>query len=451
MAKRVIRRSATSRTRLAEKHAHDDVADVKSPNSIIIRTGPEEVKSLNPYYKNPRIGDVEKVAESLSENGQFKPIVVNVGTQTGRPREILGGNHTWLAARKLRWVHIEVAWVDVSEVEAKKIVLADNGTSDGSTYDDGILGELLAGIKDAGESLIGTTYTDKTLESLIASNDSRSKTSHIDKIEDAPDTLEGIADFQIAPFFESDLVYDIPPLLENMIPDDIPGSPLEVWGGHEIDLPRQEAEPHRWWMTQWKAGNMHVNWSQSIAYFYTDDFHFENVYTDPGTAAKKLMNLGVRYVVMPNYSVHPTWPIATWIWAAYRAAYVGRYFQEAGLMVIPDVQYGVDESYPISMACIPDEAGLCATQLQNTRGNESEIRAVARLLKQCEDMKGFKNLIVYGHSDAQRVLERAKLEANIIFVPNRTSRRREYFETQSTISGQKVRARRKKKAGAAES
>jgi hypothetical protein len=448
MAKKVIRRASTRRTELVEKHAHDDA---ESNNSIVIKTAHEVVKSLNPYYRNPRIGDVEKVAESLSENGQFKPIVVNIGTQTGRPREILGGNHTWLAARKLQWSTIFVAWVDVSEVDAKKIVLADNGTSDGSTYDDGILGELLLGIKDAGASLIGTTYTDKTLDALIKTNDSRTKNSGVDKIDEADDTLEGIADFQIAPFFESDLVYDIPPLLENMIPDDIPGSPLEVWAGHEIDLSRQEEDPNRWWMTQWHAGNMHVNWSQSVAYFYTEDFHFENIYTDPGVAAKKLMNLGVKYVIMPNYSVHPTWPIATWIWSAYRSAYVARYFQEAGLMVIPDIQYGVDESLPISMACIPEEAGLCAVQLQNTRGNHSEIRAVARLLKQAEDMKGFQNLIVYGHTDAQEVLDRAKLECNIHFVSNRSARRREYLNSQSTINSQKVRkGTRKKKASASD-
>lgn len=439
--KRVVRRTRPK----AEE------APSRGSTSAIIKVCTEEVKSLNPYYKNPRIGDVEKVAESLQENKQFKPIVVNVGTKTGRPREILGGNHTWLAARKLQWIKIEVAWVDVNETEAKKIVLADNGTSDGSTYDDQILGELLAGIKDAGESLIGTTYTDKTLESLIKSNDSRTRNSHVDKIDDADDTLEGIADFQIAPFFESDLVYDLPPLREDMIPDDIPGSPLEVWAGHELDLPRQEEEPHRWWMTQWHAGNMHVNWHQAIAYFYTEDFHFENVFTDPGKAAKKLLNLGVRYVVMPNYSVHPTWPIAWWIWNAYRSAYVARYFQEAGLMVIPDIQYGVDESLPISMACIPEEAGLCAVQLQNTRGNSTEIRAVARLLKQAEDMKGFQNLIVYGHTDAQEVLDRAKLECNIHFVSNRSARRREYLNSQSTINSQKVRkGTRKKKASATE-
>ncbi|MFE9742939.1 DUF4417 domain-containing protein [Streptomyces sp. NPDC006477] len=416
-------------------------------NSIVIETKYEEVKSLNPYYRNPRVGDVEKVAESLGENGQFKPIVVNTGEKTGRPREILGGNHTWLASRKLGWKEIFVAWVNVDEVEAKKIVLADNGTSDGSTYDDSILTELLAGIKDAGASLIGTTYTDDTLNSLIKTSE-KSTNSDVDKIEDASDVMDGVQDLNDFVHFESHLPYDIPPLLPEMIPDELPG-PVDVWAGHEIDLDRQEENPDQWWLTQWHAGNRLVNWHQSIAYFYTEDFHFESVYTDPRKNTKKILNLGMRYAIMPNYSVNPDDPIAKWIWASYRSFFVGRYFQEAGIKVIPDIQYGTaDEALDITLLGIPENAGVVATQLQNARGDQTRIRTTARLLKESEDRLGFQNIIVYGHTDADRILERAKLEANIIRVANRSARRRKLFEMEGTINSQKVTSGRRRKKSA---
>lgn len=417
-----------------------------SENVAVLEVKLEELSSLVPYYKNPRIGDVEKVAESLSANKQFKPIVVNVGGKTGRKREILGGNHTWLAARKLRWTKILVAWVDVNEVEAKKIVLADNGTSDGSTYDDGILAELLAGIKDAGADLIGTTYTDDTLSKLVKSSEP-SRHSNVDKISEASETMEGVQDLFDFPFFESDLSYDIPPLLPNMIPEDLPG-PIDVWAGHEIDLERQEENPDQWWLTQWHAGNRLVNWEQAIAYFYTEDFHFESVFTEPARNTKKILNLGIRYAIMPNYSVNPDWPIATWIWASYRSFFVGRYLQEAGIQVIPDIQYGTaDEALDITLLGIPEEAGVVAAQLQNARGDETKIRTTARLLKESENRLGFKKIIIYGHTDADRVLERAKLEAEIIRVSNRSARRRIYLDSGSTINSQKVKggkSRRKK-------
>lgn len=415
-------------------------------NMTIIELKQELVKSLNPYYKNPRIGDVEKVAESLKENGQFKSIVVNIGTKTGRPREILGGNHTWLAARKLRWEKILVGWVDVTEEQATKIVLADNGTSDGSTYDDSILTELLAGIKDSGGSLIGTTYTDDTLSRLIKDDDKKTQHANVDMIEDAPDDLEGVADLNDFVHFASDLAYDIPPLLPQMIPDAAP-EPLDVWAGHEIDLPRQEENPDIWWLAQWHAGMRGVNWEQCVAMFYTEDFHFEPVYLHPALNTKKILNLGMKYAIMPNYSVNPDWPIATWIWAAYRSFFVGRYFQEAGIQVIPDIQYGADsESLGVSIMGIPEGAGVVSTQIQNVRGDTSKERTTARLLKEAEDRLNFESIIVYGHTDADKVLERADLNATIIRVANRSARRREYLNSGATINSQKVsKGRRRRK------
>jgi hypothetical protein len=95
----------------------------------------EPTESLHPYYRNPRRGDVPAIAKSLQEFGQFRPIVVNRGTKTGRPNEILAGNHTYYAAVQIGLSHMEVDWVDVDEETAAKIVLIDNRTADLSGYD----------------------------------------------------------------------------------------------------------------------------------------------------------------------------------------------------------------------------------------------------------------------------------------------------------------------------
>ncbi|MDX3097732.1 hypothetical protein PV417_24845 [Streptomyces sp. ME19-03-3] len=42
-------------------------------------------------HPNPRTGDVDAIAESLRVNGRYKAIVVNRGTHTGRPNEVLAG------------------------------------------------------------------------------------------------------------------------------------------------------------------------------------------------------------------------------------------------------------------------------------------------------------------------------------------------------------------------
>lgn len=126
----------------------------------IIETSSAPLSDLSPYYKNARRGDIDAIAESLKTLGQFKPLVVNLGTHTGRPNEILAGNHTAQAAAKIGMTALQVAWVDVDEDTATKIVVADNRTSDLSSYDNTALAELLGGLTDyTGTGFSQSDYT----------------------------------------------------------------------------------------------------------------------------------------------------------------------------------------------------------------------------------------------------------------------------------------------------
>lgn len=122
------------------------------------------VHELQAYYRNARRGNVAAIAESLRVNGQYKPIVVNLGTHTGREHEVLVGNHTLQAARELGWEQIDAVVIDVDEEHAARIVLADNRTSDLGVYDDELLAELL---QDQ-ESLEGTAFDQEYLDDLVA-------------------------------------------------------------------------------------------------------------------------------------------------------------------------------------------------------------------------------------------------------------------------------------------
>ena len=126
-------------------------------DNIKVQTEIVEITDLKPYPQNPRRGDVEEIAKSLNINGQYKPIVVN-----RRDKTILAGNHTWRAARSLGWTHIAVTYVDVDEYGAQKIVLADNRTSDMSSYDDSKLLDLLESLP----TLEGTGFKQVDLDQL---------------------------------------------------------------------------------------------------------------------------------------------------------------------------------------------------------------------------------------------------------------------------------------------
>ncbi len=114
---------------------------------------------LHPYPGNPRRGNVEAIKESLEQNGQYRPIVVNRPTM-----EVLAGHHTLEAARQLGWEEIAVTFVDADEERAKRIVLADNRTNDLAGYDSEALAELLSELPE----LSGTGYDEDDLDVLLA-------------------------------------------------------------------------------------------------------------------------------------------------------------------------------------------------------------------------------------------------------------------------------------------
>ena len=132
-----------------------------SKSGVIVKSTEEiKISTIRTYDKNPRIGNVDIIAESLSKNGQFKPIVVNKRTM-----QVLAGNHTYLAARSLGWETIYASYIDVDDDTAKRIVLADNKTSDMGTYDDSILAELLASLPE----VTGTGYSVAEVDDLMKS------------------------------------------------------------------------------------------------------------------------------------------------------------------------------------------------------------------------------------------------------------------------------------------
>jgi hypothetical protein len=137
-----------------------------SPPTVTVTNVPRSASipldDLNTFAGNPRRGVVDAIAASLTQNGQYKPIVVNQGTHTGRPNEVLAGNHTLAAARQLGWTELDVWLVDVDTDDAKRIVLADNRTAEIGGFDTEDLLDLLGSLPDLG----GTGYTETDLTAL---------------------------------------------------------------------------------------------------------------------------------------------------------------------------------------------------------------------------------------------------------------------------------------------
>src|SRR5947207_240298 len=100
---------------------------------------PIETLTLDPA--NARKHDqrnLSAIAGSLKRFGQRFPIVVQ------RQRMVVrAGNGRLMAAKDLGWTHLAALVVDESDVEAVSFSLADNRTSDLSSFDDEALTALL--------------------------------------------------------------------------------------------------------------------------------------------------------------------------------------------------------------------------------------------------------------------------------------------------------------------
>lgn len=118
---------------------------------------------LNLLQGNPRQGDIGAVSESFKVNGVYQPIIVNRGTHTGRPMEIIAGNHRAQAAMALEHDTIPTIILDVDDQAATRIALADNRTSDLASYDTDALVAMLQTM----DTLDGTGYDGDALDELM--------------------------------------------------------------------------------------------------------------------------------------------------------------------------------------------------------------------------------------------------------------------------------------------
>lgn len=120
------------------------------------------VTELTPHPKNVRQGDVGAITESLKQHGQYRPIVVQKSTG-----HILAGNHTYKAAKALKWKEIAATFVDCDDDQATRILLMDNRANDLASYDDGALAEMLKQLMDTEQQLAGTGFDPDDLQQIL--------------------------------------------------------------------------------------------------------------------------------------------------------------------------------------------------------------------------------------------------------------------------------------------
>ena len=78
-------------------------------------------------------------------------------------------------------------------------------------------------------------------------------------------------------------------------------------------------------------------------HFFLDDYQFERVWECPDRYCKMLSRF--QAVMTPDFSLYTDFPKAVQIYNSYRRHWLGRYWQDAGLTVIPTISWSTPDSY----------------------------------------------------------------------------------------------------------
>ena len=125
------------------------------------------ISTLRFFPGNARRGDIDLIAESLQNLGQYRPVVVNRGEKAPEYADtILAGNHTVMAAQRLGWDTVQVNYVDYDAETCKRVVLVDNKSNDSSTYDVEALVNLATELPDLTATGFSRDEIDALLEAL---------------------------------------------------------------------------------------------------------------------------------------------------------------------------------------------------------------------------------------------------------------------------------------------
>ena len=346
---------------------------------IIMMKTTDIIKNPN----NPRIIKDDKFAKLVQSVKDFpemlsiRPVVVNA------EMVILGGNMRFEACKKAGIKEIPVIIADnLTEEQQREVIIKDN-VSGGEWDWDQLANEWnidnlnawgldlweCGGVEDSGDFL-----------------------------ESVSGELPGAMALKEEMVFPSDAIYNIPELLPEMIidiPDDI-----SCWCGSDA------SNVSNFYLYNYSTDSTKgLDFSKTISAFYTDDARFECFWQKPAEYTGRLINRGIIGTVTPNYSLWFHSPEALKIWNTYRSRWVGRYFQEAGIPIIPDINFSSPTSFDYCFAGVPVGCKAISIQIQTGKKSIMEITGKRNGIKKAIETIKPKSILLYVGDDYEKITD----------------------------------------------
>ena len=301
-----------------------------------MRIEKKRIEELNPATYNPRkdlhSGDAEyeKLRRSIEEFGYVEPIIWNATTGN-----VVGGHQRLKVLRELGETEIECVIVELTETQEKALNIGLNKI--GGDWDKKKLDELLRGLQ-AEEIDVSLTGFDIEIPEPKDGDEKedeyygeeRERTYDIYRLHEYDETRTGG-------------YYQFPTLkASHYVPEELIGfNYVKSYEG--------------------KRDGIGVH-------FFLDDYQFERLWNNPYENIERVR--GFSCVLTPDYSLYLDMPLSMKIWNIYRSRLIGQMMQDAGLEVIPTLQWAEEETLKFCFDGLP-EGGVFAVSTVGVKREET--------------------------------------------------------------------------------
>lgn len=384
----MVAKKAPAKKAVGKKKPRDVTRDLVHKHDMTTHYIP--IGDINLLPLNPNTGGSEAALEdSINENGQYRPVILQKSTMT-----CIAGNHTVELLRAMGATEVACHLFDIDDSEAAKIALADNRIPKLANIDLSVERQLLEQIQDwRGTGFSEEDYTalmkaeasvldeiqsmeteDVTLAELhrlvdhggnagddhefgeednsVSGKDERNThdVNDLDKVDSSMNSVFQLGDLVK---FPGSGYWEIPILRDDMLVSELP-SPLVTWAGSATrDM---EGAADNWWFYNYGTDSTSgmTDLSRIFLSFFSWDDYFEKFWYEPGKYIGRALNSGITMAMTPDFSMPDVAEAKVMsLFQHHRNRWVGRYFQEVGIKVIPNVTWPHNDYEFMEKYCLP--------------------------------------------------------------------------------------------------
>ena len=125
--------------------------------------------------------------------------------------------------------------------------------------------------------------------------------------------------------------------------------------------------------------------SDGGVHFFMDDYRFESVWRRPKQTVSAIQKWEVA--LTPDFSLYYDCPLIMQLWNTYRSRWVGCWWAEHGVQVIPTVSWGLSESYAFCFLGLPERSVLAVSTVGTRNDPSAKIPFLAGFKEMLQGLK----------------------------------------------------------------